>query len=154
MTRAWRISNYADLQGLGGERGTGRWHRYARIVYCAEHAANAMLETLVHLEIDSPEDLPVSYQLLEIEIPDEVAVAAVDSGELLEGWHTHEAITQQIGMGWLNARQHAVLRVPSVVMPHEFNVLINPDHADAARIRVVRAQRYPYDPRLVKTMGH
>ncbi len=148
MKQAWRISNYADLQGLGGQLGTGRWHRYAPIVYCAEHPANAMLETLVHLEIDSPDDLPLQYQLLEIAIPDDLAAEPLPADALAEHWRDDERISQALGMAWLRRGETALLRVPSAIMPAEFNLLLNPRHADASRIRIVAAYRHPYDRRL------
>ena len=68
--RIWRISNHADLSGTGGLRASGRWHSRGRpIVYCGEHPAAVLLEALVHLEVSLPEELPDSYQLLEIEVP-------------------------------------------------------------------------------------
>jgi len=154
VKRAWRISNYADLQGRGGERGTGRWHRHARIVYCAENAANALLETLVHLEIESPDELPEHYQLLEIEIPDELAITSLPDDSLPEHWRDDERLTQSLGMAWMEQRTSALLHVPSAVMPAEFNLLLNPEHTDAPRIRIGAAYRYPYDRRLFKTVGH
>jgi RES domain-containing protein len=65
----WRISNHADLAGLGGERLTARWHTATpgkRIVYLAEHPAAALLENLVHLK-GHPQFFPQDYQLLRIE---------------------------------------------------------------------------------------
>ena len=68
--RLWRISNHADLSGEGGRRVGGRWHERGRpVVYLSEHPALALLENLVHLEIDS-EDLPSGYQLLTVDVPD------------------------------------------------------------------------------------
>ena len=68
--RLWRISNHADLSGEGGRRVGGRWHERGRpVVYLSEHPALALLENLVHLEID-PEDLPSGYQLLTVDVPD------------------------------------------------------------------------------------
>ena len=62
--RVWRISNYDDLNGLGGLRAGGRWHSRGRqIVYCSEHPAAALLEILVHLDIDL---MPEHFQLIEI----------------------------------------------------------------------------------------
>jgi RES domain-containing protein len=50
-------------------RTDGRWHvRGQRVVYLSEHPALALLEVLVHLEVD-PADVPTSYQLLTIELP-------------------------------------------------------------------------------------
>ncbi len=72
--RFWRISNYADLSGEGGRLAAGRWNRLGRrIVYLAEHPALALLETLVHLEIDA-EDMPNRFRLLSIDAPDGIAL--------------------------------------------------------------------------------
>ena len=58
----WRISAYADLSGTGGLRVSGRWHQAGRpVVYAATSPPGAMLEVLVHLEID-PEDRSHSEQ--------------------------------------------------------------------------------------------
>ena len=49
----WRISNYADLSGIGGLRAAGRWHSQGRrIVYLADHESSALLEMLVHMDRD------------------------------------------------------------------------------------------------------
>lgn len=53
MPTLWRISNYEDLQGLGGLYTAGRWHPLGqRVVYLSEHPVLALLEVMVHLEID------------------------------------------------------------------------------------------------------
>ena len=73
MTRLWRISNHASLSGDGGLYASGRWHtRGRRVVYLADHPASALLEVMVHLEIDA-EDLPTHYQLLGVDVPDDLA---------------------------------------------------------------------------------
>jgi hypothetical protein len=53
----WRISNHASLAGAGGLRASGRWQVRGKRVVCAEHHAAALLEILVHFEIDV-RDLP------------------------------------------------------------------------------------------------
>ena len=71
----WRISNYADLRGIGGLRAPGRWHFAGQaIVYLAEHPALALLEILVHMEIASVGQLPDGYQLLRVDVDDDVPV--------------------------------------------------------------------------------
>jgi RES domain-containing protein len=63
----WRISNYADLSGIGGVRAAGRWHSQGRrIVYLADHPSSALLEMLVHMDRDL---IPSTYQLLRIVVP-------------------------------------------------------------------------------------
>ena len=67
----WRISIFADLKGLAGERSNGRWHTAApdkRIVYLAEHPALALVETLVNLN-DSAQELSDKYQLIKVAVP-------------------------------------------------------------------------------------
>ena len=72
----WRISNHASLSGEGGLHASGRWHaRGRRVVYLADHPASALLEVMVHLEIDA-EDLPSHYQLLGVDVPDGMRVMA------------------------------------------------------------------------------
>ena len=80
--RLWRVSNHADLSGEGGRRVAARWHERGRpAVYLAEHPALALLETLVHLDID-PDELPSHYQLLTVDVPDIVAVEDLSETEL------------------------------------------------------------------------
>lgn len=149
--RLWRISDFADLNGEGGRIVEGRWHSLGRpIVYLAEHPALALLENLVHLEID-PDDLPDTYQLIEVEVPDSVPAEAFDVDDLTKrnaDWRTDLAFTRGQGDAWLSGRRTALLRVPSVVLPKSQNVLLNPAHADAARARIVGTTRPPYDWRL------
>ena len=75
----WRISNYADLSGIGGLRAAGRWHYAGHpIVYLAETPAAALLEVCVHT---SANDVPPEFTLLKIEGPN-VNVASVETKEL------------------------------------------------------------------------
>jgi RES domain-containing protein len=144
----WRISNHATLDGGGGLRAPGRWHsRRRRIVYCAPNPATALLEVLVHAEIDA-EDLPIALRFLEIEAPDSVPVENVDARSLGSGWQRNTETTQPIGDSWLLSGRTALLHVPSAIVPATWNVLINPKHPDSARIRVVRVHEQPIDRRL------
>ena len=146
----WRISNHADLKGLGGERLTGRWHTRVpgrRIVYLAEHPALALIENLVNLDAD-PESIPSHFQLLKISVPDTTAAtnltptqrATIDPEDL--------ATTQSIGDAWLTARASALLRVPSIPSPESWNYLLNPLHPDASRLKLDWARPIAYDKRL------
>lgn len=141
--RAWRISNHADLSGIGGKYAAGRWnHLGTGIVYCADHPALAMLEILVHLD---PEDLPDSYRLIEIEIPDKVTVI---KAELPERWAEDVTLTRDRFEAFRNEARAAVLSVPSVVMPHCRNLLINPQHPEHDNIAIVSSDRHLLDARF------
>ena len=145
----WRISNHTRLDGEGGLRAPGRWHtRGQRIVYCAQSPAAALLEVLVHAEIDI-EDLPATFRYLEIEAPDSVRIEQVDIPNLGPHWKQDLAITRRVGDDWLRALQSPLLRVPSVIVPETWNVLMNPRHPNAGRVRILRVHTQLVDPRLL-----
>ena len=149
----WRISNHPDLQGEGGLRASARWHTRGRaIVYCAETPAGALLEALVHLEVDSVDALPRSYQLLRVAFPDRVPIAEVPLAEMPADWKGRTLLTRSIGDAWLAAGRVASLRVPSAVAPHAFNVLLSPRLLRGTGIRVTERSRYPFDARLFKVV--
>ena len=150
--RFWRISNYADLSGEGGRLAAGRWNRLGRrAVYLAEHPALALLETLVHLEIDA-EDIPSRFRLLGIEAPDALAMTELDERTLdaaYPDWRRDPEATRTVAEEFFAAGRHALLRVPSVLLPEAFNVILNPAHPAACHLRIVSDVRVPFDERLL-----
>jgi RES domain-containing protein len=144
----WRISNYANLSGAGGRRGSARWHTKGRpVVYMAESAAGAMLERLVHLE-DSEGMLPRTYTLLKIEAPETLAIQELMP--LAEaGWRERPSYTQRLGDAWLTSGSTTLARIPSAVVPYTWNYLLNPAHADAPYISITETLREQFDPRLL-----
>jgi len=144
------VSNYAVLDGDGGLRAPGRWHTRGKpIVYCAENAAAALLETLVHAEIDA-EDIPVAFRYLEIRAADSIALETIHPAGLVSNWRMKLDHTRRIGDEWLQSGQTAILRVPSVIAPRTWNLLINPAHPESAAIRIARVHRYVVDRRLLR----
>lgn len=152
--RLWRISNYADLSGEGGRLAAGRWNRLGRrVVYLAEHPALALLETLVHLEIDA-EDMPSRFRLLCIEAPDDIALTELPEAELDASnpdWRSNPGTTQALAEVFFNAGECALLRVPSVLVPEAHNVILNPGHPDAGHLRMVSDTRVAFDERLLRS---
>ena len=146
----WRISNHSSLTGDGGLRASGRWHtRGRRIVYCTLNPAAALLETLVHFEIDL-RDLPKRYRLLKLEAPGDLGVAQVTIADLPERWIERTDATRAVGDTWLAAGRSPLLAVPSAIVPETLNVLLNPAHQDARRIVVTQIGDHALDPRLLK----
>ncbi|MEL7466723.1 MAG: RES family NAD+ phosphorylase [Pseudomonadota bacterium] len=138
----WRLTDrrYADLSGEGARRHGGRWNSPGcAVVYLAEHPALAVLEVLVHLDL--PYDLiPDSYVMMRVDAPDDhypTADAAPDA--------------RAYGDEWLAAGASPLLRVASVIAPHSFNWLLNPEHTGAARVAVTEAPPFQFDERLFAT---
>jgi RES domain-containing protein len=117
------------------------------VAYAASSLSLAVLELLVHVDpADSPDDLIA----IRFELPDDVAVSHLPPAELPKDWRHDVGIAalRSLGARWVQTRQTAVLIVPSVIVPAEANVLVNPRHPDAARIRAVHQEPFPLDPRL------
>ncbi|MGP8253674.1 MAG: RES family NAD+ phosphorylase [Terracidiphilus sp.] len=149
MRTFWRISNYPDLSGEGSKRASARWHSKGKlIVYLAESPAGAMLERLVHL-LDTEGQLPRTYELLRIEASEDTA-----SKDLLPladvDWKDRLDLTRQIGEAWLDSRETPLARVPSAILPHTWNVLLNPEHPDAKKLEVAEVIKERFDARLFR----
>ena len=138
------------LDGEGARRVGGRWNAPGiPVAYCASTLSLAVLELLVHVDpISIPEDLVAE----EIDIPDGLPMADWRPGNLPERWREEagKPALQAMGGAWARAGASGVLRVPSVIVPAEPNVLINPAHPDAGRIRRVAQAPFTQDPRLFR----
>jgi len=150
LIHLWRISNHLTLDGDGGMHTPGRWHSEGRrIIYLAESPAGALVEALVHLEVDAAAPFR-NYTLLKVELPGPVpAVGAKAPGES----PAELAASRAVGDAWLAAKQDLLLRVPSAIVPETFNVLLNPVHRDATRARVVWHGSYPWHPQVAGRRG-
>jgi RES domain-containing protein len=131
-------------KGLGG-----RWNSVGTpLVYTAATLSLALVENLVHL----PSGLLPSYSAIQIEFDQSLVI---DLDELPADWRRVPPTpsTQTVGDRWVSSSTSAILRVPSVVVPGEFNFLVNPQHADFRRIEMREPQAFPFDQRLVKSQA-
>lgn len=141
-----------DLSGGGAKATGGRWNaRGQAVVYASTTRALACLETVVHLAAGG---LPFNRYLVEISIPAAVWTAARREtvGSLPVGWDAEPASMTSVGFGgaWIAGMGAAVLVVPSVVVPEEFNVLINPGHPGVVGVVCRKVRKWLYDPRLLR----
>ncbi len=146
----WRISNHRTLDGRGGLVGSARWHTRGRaVVYLAESAPGALLESLVHLEL-ALDDMPPAYQLMKVEAQANISIGTADVSHFSASWADDVSLTRATGDAWLGGRKSALLRVPSSIVPETFNIVLNPTHPDAAKMRIVWHRAHPWDKRLLK----
>jgi RES domain-containing protein len=146
----WRIAattaKYAadDMSGTGAKNTGGRWNPVGvAVIYSSENIALTVHETIVHLRSGS---LPLNRYLVRIDVPDEVWAARHVLTPPV-GWDALPAgmISVQAGEAWLMSKASALLVVPSVIIPEESNVLINPLHPDAERIVAIPLRKWHYD---------
>jgi len=153
----WRIAADApsyeahDLSGAGAKTTGGRWNKKdIPVVYTSETRALACLETIVHLNAGS---LPLNRYLVEVTIPEDVWAKAwrENSTSLAVGWDAEPAGRASIDFGtkWLRSGGSALLVVPSVIVPEEFNVLINPQSSASVGITANKVRKWLYDARLI-----
>ena len=122
------------------------------MVYTSATLSLAVMELLVHLDDD---DLARAYVAVPAEIPDTVAVKRVRVTDLPRRWRSYPApgALAELGGRWAAAGESAVLAVPSAVIPHELNYLLNPRHQHFKRVRVGKPEPFAFDPRLRKRAG-
>jgi RES domain-containing protein len=138
----------SSVDGIGAAQRGGRWNsRGVYVAYSAASASIAMLEYLVHIDrANAPRDLVFSVA----EIPDD-SIATVNARRLPSDWRAEPPPFALRAIGaWVAASSSVALRVPSVLVPSESNVLINPRHPRAADIRYAPLEDVNLDPRLLK----
>lgn len=150
MLQAWRLLKTRYLasawDGEGARRAGGRWNSVGvPVVYTSASLSLCLVEVLAHL----PSGLLPAYSAIPVEF-EEALVSVVEPRRLPARWRDEPAPaeTRALGDAWVASRTSAVLRVPSVLVPSEFNYVLNPAHADFGRIRLGKAEAFPFDPRL------
>jgi RES domain-containing protein len=120
----------------------GRWHSAGtRVVYAAEHASLAALETLIHA---GGRKIPPKA-IAQIQIPDDLRVETTAWLDFPE--------SQTFGDRWVIESRSAALRVPSVAVNRmESNLVLNPAHPDFARIQAMPSIPFVFDPRFFQSM--
>lgn len=115
-------------------------------MYTSEHLSLAVLESLIHAD---PDLLPDDLTAFQIEIPSEIAepaLAAFEKNPLPDDWEDPD-VSVRLGQEWVASGGPALV-VPSIVVPQERNVLLNPRHARAPEIHVVGWEPFAFDTRL------
>ncbi len=150
----WRISKHKHAAnawtGEGARRFGGRWNSKGTLmVYCASSLSLAALETFVHMELQDAGNLLVAIPAL---IPTTLKTEEVNLNPLPPKWRNYPAPNAllQTGDDWIQSSQSAVLIVPSIVIPTENNILLNPHHLDFSQIQIGQPQPFVFDPRMWK----
>ena len=141
-----RKKNSGDYRRLyGGVYASARWHSAGRpIVYTAQSLSLAALEILVRLK--QTNDIQPFYAY-SMEIPDHFILTPKS---LPARWRSRIAVSRAFGDAWLKANDLPALRVPTVITPGEWNVLVNPLHPQFSLKWVVTGpDAHTFDARLL-----
>ncbi len=152
----WRIAtdtaDYGadDLSGKGGEYTGGRWNRKGTpVLYTSSSIALACLESMVHRDGSVP--LPFNRYLVRIAFASTAwRKRVVFDPVKYVGWDAEPPglVSMDWGTEWVVSGASMLAEVPSVIVPEEPNILINPSHSGAMELEVGKLRRWTYDPRL------
>ena len=150
--QVWRLckQKHQDtaFSGEGGLYTSGRWHpKGFPIVYTAESLALATLEVFVHTESNQ-----IPLVAIRAYLPDALPIETVEIADLPAHWQEVSAYPelQRIGKQWLQSKGAPILKVPSAIVPVEFNYLLNPLHPDL-KLSLDPPKAFRFDHRLWKS---
>jgi RES domain-containing protein len=127
--RLFRLSSWPGLGGQGGLQVDGRWHGKGRpVLYVSEHPALSMVEVMAHMRLRMS-NIPLTLKLIRIEVADGASIAPAPP--LPSNWQANEPTSQAVGNAWLAGAASLLLPVPSALLAHSTNYLINPAHPEA-----------------------
>jgi len=150
---AYRLSREkfaATLSGKGAALKGARWNSIGvELIYTSSNRSLAMAEVAVHFTLAT---LPSDYMIITIFIPDNISIQKLNNADLPTNWNTfpHPSTTQTIGDQFITDNKFCVLQIPSAVTQGDFNLLINPNHPDFKRIKIIAIEKYPFDNRIFK----
>jgi RES domain-containing protein len=154
LRTAWRIvkaKHQVDaFNGEGARLYGGRWnHRGTAVVYLSDSLALAALEQFVHL---GKAGSALALVVFEIAIPDRAAIEVLAQKQLPPNWREEPPPdeTKELGTQWVRRNAAVALRVPSAIIPHEANYVINPAHADFRKLAIKPPTPFSFDPRMWK----
>ena len=137
----------AAFSGEGARAYGGRWNFPGiPMVYAAHTRALAALESLAHY---GGAERRMAFVTFEIEIPENLAMQLA-AADLPRDWRSDEpsVSTQALGSEWQRGARSAALVVPSVLVPQEYCVLLNPEHPHIDKIMVTYPEPFTFDARL------
>ncbi|MDQ2681755.1 MAG: RES family NAD+ phosphorylase, partial [Candidatus Eremiobacteraeota bacterium] len=113
------------------------------IVYCSAHPATALVEWIVHLELDS-DQIPTTIPYITLDVPDELHSERIATETLPLNWRADTSISRELGDEWLASARSALFYVPSAIVPEAENVLLNPSHSDFSRVTINGVRDEPW----------
>jgi RES domain-containing protein len=146
----WRLARaaYTTPNGEGAKKYGGRWTPAGlAVVYTSASLALAAVEALVHADSDL---LPDDLVILAAHIPEPFPIRTITPADLPDDWQHIPAprTLLTIGGDWVSTSREVGLRVPSAVIPQEWNMLLNPAHRDFPAIKWTNEGPFRWDARL------
>ena len=140
-----------DLTGTGSKLIGGRWNsKGIAVLYTSKSPGMALLEYWVHVKKDT---MPREVCIVEIEVP-EREIIKINKRQLPSNWRDIPGPKklQKLGDIWVREEKSLVLKVHSVVLPIEYNYILNPKHEEMKKVVIKSISDYEWDPRILKAV--
>jgi RES domain-containing protein len=127
---------------------SGRWNSDGKkVIYAAGSVSLAIMENLVRR---SGYGFNSDFAIMFIEVPDHIKISTYTPEDLRPGWNDPGsfAVSQPVGDAWYDSMKTAVLKIPSAVVPQEYNYVLNSLHPDYAQIKLVAVTEFVPDERI------
>ncbi|HEY3914040.1 MAG TPA: RES family NAD+ phosphorylase [Verrucomicrobiae bacterium] len=135
------------FDGEGARLYGGRWNSvHIPMVYASEHQSLAALELRVHIDKTK---MRMRFKSFTFQF-NENFKKEFRINRLPKDWRQEPPPTslQRIGDTWIKSNASVILAVPSVIIPREFNYLINPKHSDFTKVKIGPPTDFAFDQRL------
>lgn len=149
----WRIcsSRYRkkSISGEGARQVGGRWNYPGLpVVYTSESLSLCALEFFANVDRDL---IPKDLIRVKIYVPEKSSLNIVEISQLPKNWKNFPSPSRlkKLGSKWLETKESLLLKVPSALIPEEYNFLINPLHKEFSKVEVVNIKPFNFDSRLL-----
>jgi RES domain-containing protein len=141
-----------DLSGNGARINGGRWNSPGvAAIYTSGSKSLAVLENLTNTP---PAILQNDFSILTIGISGKISIDEITLKELPFNWNIYPVPVNVSKMGdqWLLSVKSLLLKVPSVIIPSEYNYVINPLHPDMSKLKIKKTEKLELDKRIAENL--
>ena len=154
MATVWRLTPSAFarvLDGKGSSLAGGRWNSPGvAMLYTSSHLSLCVLEVFVHIPSRLRDSLD-AFEAVRMSIPDDAGMTEISIAKfeaMLAAPDSHAAC-RAAGDRWIAQGRNLVLAAPSVLVPEELNLMLNPAHPRMRDVSIVSTRRFRFDARLL-----
>ena len=148
---AFRIAHYNYAHSLSVSGFEGRWNSKGKLVlYASENIATSLLENIIYR---TGTGFNNDYKIMVIYHPEE-HIEQIITSNLPKDWRSMESYDQlqKIGNSWYDEQRSLCLKVPSSILPDNYNVIFNTTHPEFKNVKLIDVLDYEPDERLEKLL--
>ena len=148
---AFRIAHYKYAHSLSVSGFEGRWNSKGKLVlYASENIAASLLENIIYRTGTGFNNY---YKIMVIYHPEE-HIEQIITSNLPKDWRSMESYDQlqKIGNSWYDEQRSLCLKVPSSILPDNYNIIFNTTHPEFKNVKLIDVLDYEPDERLEKLL--